>query len=125
MASFLYFIYAFKKLWNVLKHLLKLGMHKKIINLIEILYQELILGMRCKLHSLTLILGYLLLLYYVLGVATDIETLKYNYELCAYNILNNLGTMSSYCFHGLKNINLSVLNNLFYTCICCTIYTCS
>ena len=33
--------------------------------------------------------------------------------------------MSSYGFDSLKHINLSMLNNLFYACICRTIYPCS
>jgi len=41
------------------------------------------------------------------------------------DIFNNLWSMSSYGFDSLKHINLSMLNNLLYACICRTIYPCS
>lgn len=40
-----------------------------------------------------------------------------------YHIFNQLRSMSSYCFHCLKYINLAMLNNLFNASICSTIYT--
>ena len=42
-----------------------------------------------------------------------------------YNVFNHLRTVSSNCFYGLENIYFAMLNDLFYTCVGCTIYACS
>ena len=40
-----------------------------------------------------------------------------------YHVLHKLGPMSTNCFYCLEDVHFSMLNNLFYTSISCTIHT--